>query len=186
MQLYLRNRMYDPETGRFTTEDPAKSGVNWYVYCEGNPINFIDPWGLKDERYVITEKDPLNMRAKAGTDSEMYKGDPHWKTGWVAAEYLGTADPSGKVKRSAPIIDRPEPGYYIPKGKEYEEKINIARDLVIGWAKDFSETTYVDDPQDPNAPDDDTMYFNSMADAAAASSLKLNEMYWSNYYGGKK
>lgn len=43
--VYLRNRMYDPETGRFTTEDPAKSGVNWYAYCEGNPINFIDPWG---------------------------------------------------------------------------------------------------------------------------------------------
>ena len=46
--VYLRNRMYDPETGRFTTEDPAKSGVNWYAYCEGNPINFIDPWGLED------------------------------------------------------------------------------------------------------------------------------------------
>ena len=43
--VYLRNRMYDPETGRFTTEDPAKSGVNWYAYCEGNPIMFIDPSG---------------------------------------------------------------------------------------------------------------------------------------------
>ena len=67
-----------------------------------------------------------------------------------------------------------------------EEKINIGIDLFHGWAKDFSETTYVDDPQDPNAPDDETMYFNSMADAAAVSSIKLNERYWSNYYGGKK
>ena len=85
------------------------------------------------------------------------------------AEYCYGADGfrSGK-KVNGVSTGRPEPGYYIPKGKEYEEKINIARDLVIGWAKDFSETTYVDDPQDPNVPDDDTMYFNSMADAAAA------------------
>lgn len=44
--VYLRNRMYDPETGRFISEDPAKSGVNWYAYCEGNPVMFIGPWGL--------------------------------------------------------------------------------------------------------------------------------------------
>ena len=43
--IYLRNRYYDPSTGRFITEDPAKDGVNWYVYCEGNPINFVDPSG---------------------------------------------------------------------------------------------------------------------------------------------
>ncbi len=43
---YLRNRYYDPTTGRFTQEDPAKDGLNWYVYCGNNPVNFVDPWGL--------------------------------------------------------------------------------------------------------------------------------------------
>ena len=44
--IYLRNRYYDPSIGRFTTEDPAKDGLNWYVYCECNPVNRWDPWGL--------------------------------------------------------------------------------------------------------------------------------------------
>ena len=28
--IYLRARMYDPGAGRFTAEDPAKDGLNWY------------------------------------------------------------------------------------------------------------------------------------------------------------
>ena len=43
--VYLRARMYDPNIGRFITEDPAEDGLNWYVYCGGNPINRIDPTG---------------------------------------------------------------------------------------------------------------------------------------------
>ena len=45
--VYLRNRYYDPETGIFITTDPAKDGFNWYAYCAGNPVAFVDPWGLK-------------------------------------------------------------------------------------------------------------------------------------------
>ena len=44
--LYLRNRYYDPTIGRFTQEDPAKDGTNWYVYCANDPVNYIDPSGL--------------------------------------------------------------------------------------------------------------------------------------------
>ena len=45
--VYLRNRYYDPSIGRFTTEDPAKDGLNWYVYCANDPVNFVDPLGLR-------------------------------------------------------------------------------------------------------------------------------------------
>lgn len=44
--VYLRNRYYDPSIGRFTQEDPAKDGANWYVYCGNNPVSFVDPLGL--------------------------------------------------------------------------------------------------------------------------------------------
>jgi len=48
---YLKMRYYNPRTGRFTQEDPACAGLNFYTYCEGNPILFIDPWGL--DSYVF-------------------------------------------------------------------------------------------------------------------------------------
>ena len=45
--IYLRARYYDPALGRFTQEDPAKDGGNWYIYAGNNPIKFIDPSGLR-------------------------------------------------------------------------------------------------------------------------------------------
>ncbi len=47
--IYLRARYYSPSLGRFTTEDPAKDGDNWYSYCAGNPVNGWDPSGLTEE-----------------------------------------------------------------------------------------------------------------------------------------
>ena len=59
--LYLRARMYDTETGRFINEDPARDGLNWYVYCGGNPIVFVDPWGLE---YLVVSGSEEDNRYK--------------------------------------------------------------------------------------------------------------------------
>ncbi|HNX14465.1 MAG TPA: RHS repeat-associated core domain-containing protein, partial [Oscillospiraceae bacterium] len=42
---YLRARYYKPSTGRFTQQDPANDGLNWYVYCNNNSVSFVDPSG---------------------------------------------------------------------------------------------------------------------------------------------
>jgi len=44
---YYRARYYDPEIGRFVSEDPLgfKAGVNFYTYVGNNPINANDPTG---------------------------------------------------------------------------------------------------------------------------------------------
>lgn len=43
---YFNARWYDADLGRFISEDPANQGINWYIYCENNPLGRIDPTGL--------------------------------------------------------------------------------------------------------------------------------------------
>jgi RHS repeat-associated protein len=70
---YLRARYYDPTTGRFTQQDPAEDGYNWYVYGNQNPVMFVDESGLyyletdaNGQVYAIIESgDTLSEIAKA-------------------------------------------------------------------------------------------------------------------------
>ncbi len=47
--MYRRNRYLDPQTGRFTQEDPLglSGGTNAYGFASGDPVNYADPFGLK-------------------------------------------------------------------------------------------------------------------------------------------
>lgn len=41
---YFLARYYDPTIGRFLSEDPVPNG-NFFVYCDNNPVNMVDPDG---------------------------------------------------------------------------------------------------------------------------------------------
>jgi len=44
----MRARYYNPYLCRFLNPDPAgfSGGLNFYAYADGNPVNYLDPFGL--------------------------------------------------------------------------------------------------------------------------------------------
>jgi RHS repeat-associated protein len=55
--VYFGGRFYDPEIGRFITQDPGKQGLNWYVYCFNNPLKMIDPNG--ENAIIVNDRSPV-------------------------------------------------------------------------------------------------------------------------------
>jgi len=47
LEIYFaQNLFYNPDTRQFTQQDPIKDGMNFYQYVGGNPLVYVDPWGL--------------------------------------------------------------------------------------------------------------------------------------------
>ncbi len=46
--LYMRARYYNPYLCRFINADPSgfKGGLNMYAFANGNPVSYLDPFGL--------------------------------------------------------------------------------------------------------------------------------------------
>ena len=49
---YVNARYYDATIGRFINVDPIQDGWNWYIYCNNNPLKFVDPSGLSEKKGI--------------------------------------------------------------------------------------------------------------------------------------
>ncbi len=77
--LYLQQRYYDPDIGRFLTPDPIgfAGGLNLYAYCGNDPVNRVDPLGLADWQtgsYLGDVKLALKVEAQALNPVNVAKG----------------------------------------------------------------------------------------------------------------
>ncbi len=85
---YFNARYYDPTLGRFTSSDPAKDGLNWFVYCSGNPIVLVDQNGESK----VTPTAVMGIFA-------------HGRIGLHIAGIVSGSDPKAKSKINLSISD---------------------------------------------------------------------------------
>ncbi|MGH9962197.1 MAG: RHS repeat-associated core domain-containing protein, partial [Pyrinomonadaceae bacterium] len=66
--MYYRARSYDPQQGRFISEDPIGlfGGINLFTYVQNNPIRFFDPSGLCPQKSSTNQTQPCD-RSRAAT-----------------------------------------------------------------------------------------------------------------------
>ena len=73
---YLNARYYNPEDGRFVTEDTYRGETNepdtqnLYVYCADNPVNYVDPSG----HWIDTVLDVASL----GYSIKEFTSNPSW------------------------------------------------------------------------------------------------------------
>ena len=87
---YMRNRYYDPKSGRFTQEDPVglAGGMNLYGFGGGDPVNQSDPFGL----WPCPELCPANASAMLGGGGGAIAGlSAGGPAGWIAVGGIALA-----------------------------------------------------------------------------------------------
>lgn len=86
--IFYRARWYDPQQGRFLSEDPIgqAGGMNLYAYVAGDPLNLTDPRGLTYESNMEFLEDWLT----GGGSNRRNYGPSDLETGEMASSPGGT------------------------------------------------------------------------------------------------
>ncbi|MDD2630381.1 MAG: M91 family zinc metallopeptidase, partial [Limnochordia bacterium] len=89
---YYGARFYDSRLGRFISIDPARDGLNWYVYAANNPLKYIDPDGMAiwlSNAYLLPMLQQLTDDSLAVSSEGGYVAITKW--GWGKRKPAGTA-----------------------------------------------------------------------------------------------
>ena len=107
-EIYLRARSYDPLSGRFTQEDPAHDGENWYGYANSNPVRFKDPSGLQ---HVGESRGKTNLPILAGAISKGIKAESNRekKADVAIVDNTNNGKQLSHEEKSGPSIIGPSP-----------------------------------------------------------------------------
>jgi RHS repeat-associated protein len=117
-------RDYKPEAARFTTMDPVRDGSNWFAYVNNDPVNWVDPWGLKasDPKNNWIDNGNGTYTAKQGAAlSGLYGVDWQEQSGFTRdprtlqiGETVGTPKPPTPDPTPAPVLAPKAPAAFVP------------------------------------------------------------------------
>jgi RHS repeat-associated protein len=90
-----RNRAYHPGLGRFLSEDPmgfAAGDTNLYRYCNGDPVNSTDPFGLDSGNSRVPKKKDGEDGSENSGGANNYYGGQSYEPGSGSTFYGDTTD----------------------------------------------------------------------------------------------
>ncbi len=92
---YLQTRYYDPEVGRFISQDGVEyaepetiNGINLYAYCGNNPVTYVDPTGEFLVSFLIALAAGVIIGGLVGGVTAYAKGDDFF-VGFLSGALVG-------------------------------------------------------------------------------------------------
>jgi len=144
---YLRARYYNPTVGRFLAEYPIRDGLNYYTYCNGDPIQYIDPEGMEAYNRAEYAHYKEKWTKKTGRDILVYATNAYYRSDDYAKAHgfkQGVPDESDAFRHFTWMLELTR-GY----GKEkalyvgnYHEKIG-SPDKHVNVSDDAKLTMYI-------------------------------------------
>ena len=150
-------RYYDAELGRFVQRDPSgyPDGPNNYLYCHNNPINGIDPLGLRDmtkEEQKTWDKANEKALNEYSTEGKAYVAALN-RGNVTAAEqgqyskamklYIGRKKALGELKMEVDKIkEKGDMGYDADTAKLKNKRVGVAYNALDKWTDDANAKQY--------------------------------------------
>ena len=126
---YNRFRYYDPQIGRFTTQDPISlaGGINLYQYAP-NPVQWVDPLGLSGKKIDRCPKEYKSKTAEEMAD-DLYGDLNKNSVTYSTPDKMGNIDINGRAhfdKATNTKVDVPHvqesPVNIAPDGRRFPMK----------------------------------------------------------------
>ena len=121
-------RDYNSIISRFTTQDPIRDGLNWFVYCNGDSVNFLDLWGLSvvDSQMNTLDEIICDTLYKMGSfGNQLIVKATSWN--YEYRDSKNTLSEFKNDKEAYDILKQTIPGGTI-NGWRYEERDNCHQD----------------------------------------------------------